>query len=161
MDHAANVDASSDLFAYIDQVHGAGSDSAVKAILQYASYRNRTGVFASQSVKAAAKQMRAGEWWDLFGNSCPELQFVARRCLSAPISAGAGERNWSTYGFIVDKRRNKLASERSKKLVFAHYNIRALRKVKKVDYESEFFVWDEESLGLKSVESDSEEEGSA
>ena len=60
----------------------------------------------------------------------------------------------------MDKRRNKLASERSKKLVFAHYNIRALRKVKKVDYESEFFVWDEESLGLKSVESDSEEKGS-
>ena len=35
---------------------------------------------------------------------------------------------------------------RAKKLVFAHCNIRALRKVKKVDYESEFFVCDEESL---------------
>jgi hypothetical protein len=45
--------------------------------------------------------------------------------------------------------------------VFTHYNISALRKVKKVDYESEFFVWYEESLGLKSVESDSEEERSA
>jgi hypothetical protein len=118
MDHAANfncVDASNDLFAYINWVHCKGSDAAVKVTVQYASYRNRTGIFASQTVKTAAKQMRAGEWWDLFGNACPELQTVALRSLSAPISAGAGERNWSTYGFIVDKRRNKLASVRAKK----------------------------------------------
>ena len=51
-------------------------------------------------------------------------------------------------GFIVDKQRNKLASNQAKKLVFAHYNLRAIRKIRLVDYESEFFEWDEGSLGL-------------
>ena len=66
--------------------------------------------------------------------------------------AGAGVRNWSTYGFIVDTRRNRLDVDRARKLVYAHFNVRLLRKVRAVDYHSEYFEWDVED----EVESDTE-----
>ena len=68
------------------------------------------------------------------------------------MGAGAGVRNWSTYGFIVDKRRNRLDVDRARKLVYAHFNVRLLRKVRAVDYHSEYFEWDVED----EVKSDAE-----
>jgi hypothetical protein len=35
------------------------------------------------------------------------------RALAQPVDAGAGERNWSTYGFIVDKSSSARACCRS------------------------------------------------
>jgi hypothetical protein len=61
---------------------------------------------------------------------------------SGPTAAGAGETNWSSYSFIVNRSRNRLKPERSKKLVFVHYCKRLIRKIKRVDYESEAFKWD-------------------
>jgi hypothetical protein len=50
-----------------------------------------------------------------------------------------GERNWSTYGFIVSRPRNKHSVLRAKKFVFVHLqlldNKRVTRKVKRVGYE--------------------------
>ncbi len=43
---------------------------------------------------------------------------------------------------FVSRIRNYLKPERCKKLVFAHYNKRLDRKIKRVDYESEAFKWD-------------------
>ena len=54
--------------------------------------------------------------------------------------------NWSTYGLVISDLRTRLTSERAEKLVYVHMNSRALRKVKKLDYVSEAFEWDEESL---------------
>jgi hypothetical protein len=158
MDHNANPEAIGELMEYIDKIHGEGSDAAAAAVSQYAAYKNKIGMFASETAKKSATKMRAGEWWDIYGCGCKELQIVARKCLSAPISAGAGERNWSSYGFIVDKKRNRLSSDRAKKLVYVFFNLRALRKLKIVDYESEFFQWDEGSLGLFDEEELVEEE---
>jgi hypothetical protein len=36
--------------------------------------------------------------------------------------------------FIVDKRRHQLSVDRGRKLVYAHFNVRLLRKVCTVDY---------------------------
>jgi len=44
--------------------------------------------------------------------------------------------------FIVNGTRNKLEPERSKKLVFVHYNKRVIRKFKRVN-ESGAFKWDD------------------
>ena len=43
---------------------------------------------------------------------------------------------------IVSRDRGKLHPERSKKPIFAHYNKRLIRKIKRVDYESETLKWD-------------------
>jgi len=40
--------------------------------------------------------------------------------LSAPVAAGAGEKNWSTYGHIVSDLCTSWTSEQAKKLVFMH-----------------------------------------
>ena len=76
----------------------------------------------------------------------PELQKVAVRVLSAPVAAGAGERNWSTYGHIVSDLRTSLTSERAKKLVFIHMNSRVIAKTRRVDYVSDTFKWDAASM---------------
>ena len=63
--------------------------------------------------------------------------------------------NWSTYGFIVDQRRNRLSVDRDRKLVYAHFNVRLLRKVRDVDCNSQYFAWEVEEV---EVESESEED---
>ena len=40
---------------------------------------------------------------------------------------------------------NRLKSERAKKLFFVQYNKRFIRKIKRAEYESEAFKWDEGS----------------
>jgi hypothetical protein len=86
--------------------------------------------------------MAAHAWWGLYGGGCPELQRVAVRVLSQVISSSASERNWSTYGFIHSKLRNRLTLARAEQLVFAHTNGRLLDKTSAISYEEQFPVWD-------------------
>jgi hypothetical protein len=71
-------------------------------------------------------------------STLPELRELAMRVLAEPVGADAGERIWSTYIFIVDNRRNRLSVDRARKLVYAHFNVRSLKKVRGVDYNSEY-----------------------
>ena len=91
------------------------------------------------------KTMPAHAWWSLYGGGYPELQRVAIRVLSQVISASASERNWSTYGFIHSKSRNRLQPARANKLVYVHSNLRLLDRTSGVSYEEQFPVWDFES----------------
>ena len=43
-------------------------------------------------------------------------------------SAGGCERNWSTYDFITNRKRNKLEPIRAEDLVYVHYNRRCVLK---------------------------------
>ena len=58
-------------------------------------------MFENDTVWNSVKTMRPEEWWQMCGGSIPVLRKVAVRALSSPTSAGPGERNWSTYGFVV------------------------------------------------------------
>jgi hypothetical protein len=42
-------------------------------------------------------------------------------------SAGGCERNWSTYEFITNRKRNKLTPGRAEDLVYVHYKRCALK----------------------------------
>lgn len=68
------------------------------------------------------------------------------RVLSQVTGAVAGERNWSTYGFVVDTLQSKLFPDRSMKLVYVHYNLSAVNKVQAVDYEEQFFKWEDAEM---------------
>src|SRR3954469_16131829 len=57
-----------------------------------------------------------------FGAVAPELTKVALRVLSIPTSSAAAERNWSTFSYIHDKKRNKLSNDRVFKLVYIYFN---------------------------------------
>jgi len=44
-------------------------------------------------------------------------------------TTGAAERNWSAFGFIHCKRRNRLKNDRVEMLVFIYWNLRMLKSV--------------------------------
>ena len=67
-----------------------------------------------------------------FGAMAPELTKVAVRVLSIPTSSAAAERNWSTFSYIHDKKRNKLSNDRVFKLVYIYFNNK-LKNQKKLD----------------------------
>nr|XP_034580677.1 uncharacterized protein LOC117843997 [Setaria viridis] len=59
----------------------------------------------------------------------PELKELAFKLLGQPASSSSCcERNWSTYSFIRNLRRNKLTPERAEDLVFVHNNLRLLSR---------------------------------
>ena len=49
----------------------------------------------------------------ILGRGLVDLRKVAVRALSAPTAAGAGEMNWSTYSFIVNRKRQQKTNARS------------------------------------------------
>lgn len=151
VDMSKNPEVALDVIKYIDIYHGKGTLKAVKAAAQYGTFRACQGIFARETVRAAAAHMPAHLWWNTWGGTVEELKEIAVRVLAQPVGAGAGERNWSTYSFIVDKRRNRLSVDRARKLVFVHFNVRLLRKVHAVDYEAEYFAWEVEEEEAEEV----------
>ena len=61
----------------------------------------------------------------------PILSDVAIRILSIPATSAASERNWSTFGFIHSKLRNRLHEKRVEKIVYIFWNLRMLRAIDK------------------------------
>ena len=61
--------------------------------------------------------MNAVHWWLAWGAEVPELQSIALKVLSQPVSISGVEHVWSTFGWIQSKLRNKLLPATAKKLV--------------------------------------------
>ena len=53
-----------------------------KVNAQLAIYRGKKGIFGREWIFDAAEQMPAYLWWDSYGGSVPELQYVARLVLA-------------------------------------------------------------------------------
>ena len=94
------------------------------------------------NARTNASRMPAWKWWQQYGAAVPELQGVAIKILSQCSSACSCERNWSTYGFIHNKARNRLSVDRARDLVFVFSNLRLLKSIEDVEYEEEFPEWD-------------------
>ena len=69
------------------------------------------------AVQADAAAMNAIDWWFTYGSETPNLNEVAKKVLSQPISSSSAERNWSTYSFIHSVKRNKLNAKTDRKSV--------------------------------------------
>lgn len=61
----------------------------------------------------------------------PHLTELAYMVFSVLVSASSSERNWSTFGLIQSKLRNRLGDAKTRKLVFVHCNMRELDKKRK------------------------------
>jgi hypothetical protein len=61
------------------------------------------------------------------------------------------ERNWNTYDFIHNKKRNCLQPNRANDLVEVFSNLRMISKVNNIEYEEQMVAWDsgEEELEEK------------
>lgn len=124
-------------------------EDQVNAIEQLAKYRKLEGEFGRAFVKASAKKLLGWKWWVEWGSECPELQKVAQKVLSQVSCASACERNWSSYDFIHNKKRNRLRPDRANDLVEVFSNLRLMSKVNSVEYEEEMVAWDSEEEELE------------
>lgn len=98
-----------------------------EAMQQLPRFRNREGSLALTSVQNAASTTAAHSWWANFGSTLAELQRAAVRILAQPASACASERNWSSYGFVHDIKRNRLTPDRAQDLlawVFTNFKVK-------------------------------------
>ncbi|XP_047340886.1 uncharacterized protein LOC124944626 [Impatiens glandulifera] len=91
---------------------------------QLESFKNARGLFGSKFAKMAISTKSPAEWWDSYGDECPELQMFAIRILSLTCSSSGCERNWSAFEMVHTKRRNCLHQQKLNDLVFVMYNMK-------------------------------------
>ena len=90
-------------------------------------------------------------WWQTFCYDNATLRECALRVCSVVSVASSAERNWSIFGFIHSKARNRLYAGKAEKLVYIYNNMRMLRKVRNPDFQEPCVL---------PYESDSDEEDS-
>ncbi|KAL0214322.1 hypothetical protein P9112_006506 [Eukaryota sp. TZLM1-RC] len=106
-----------------------------------------------------APELSPREWWLVYGSRDGKLRSIALRILSQSVSTGSAERNWSAYGFIKNKRRNRLSDRLANDLVFIFSNMK-LKKTLENKKES-YLKWETDPMEADWVlesESDSEVE---
>jgi hypothetical protein len=99
-------------------------------------------------------------WWDSYGMRLPTLRSIAVRVLACVSSSSACERNWSDYGFIHSKKRNKLSAEKSEQLVYVYSNSRLLQRGGDSHAGRVQFPWLKDGGASSSEEGSSDGEGS-
>lgn len=109
---------------------------------QYAIFHSKDGIFGLPAAKVDAITMSPIKWWSTYGSETPELAEIAIKVLAQPVSSSSAERNWSTYSFIHNVKRNRLNAKRADKLVFIHSNLRLLSRMKEGYNEGPFRKWD-------------------
>lgn len=100
--------------------------------------------------------MPAYQWWVGFGACVPELQCFAIRVLSQTTTSSEAERNWSLFGFLQNKRRNKLKPKTIEKMVYIHANDRLLDKINDVDYHETNVEWNDDCISADTSSDSSE-----
>jgi len=73
-------------------------------------------------------------------------------------SSSAAERNWSTYDFIHNKKRNRLTEAKARDLVYVHSNLRLLKHIDAVDYTETTVQWEEWVVKDSESEEDQDED---
>ena len=76
------------------------------------------------------------QWWKADGTDWPLLQDLATRVFSMASSSAASERNFSSFGFIHTKLRNRLCPEKVAKLVYIKTNTAQINGLD-FDYDSD------------------------
>ena len=85
--------------------------------------------------KMIGKSKSVLQWWMADGTDWPLLQNLALRAFSMAASSAASERNFSTFGFIHSKLRNRLGPEKVQKLVYIKTNTLQMADVLLKDHE--------------------------
>ena len=78
-------------------------------VVQLNDYRNKKGRLQLEAIWSDTATAQPWEWWATHATSLDVLCYVAMRVLGQPSSSSACEHNWSTFEFIWNDRRNRLA----------------------------------------------------
>jgi hypothetical protein len=74
---------------------------------------------------SVASVSRRQKWWCNHGStSFPNIAAAALRLLAMPVTTGAAERNWSIWGQVYTKLRNRLGIQRGEMIVFIRQNLK-------------------------------------
>lgn len=63
------------------------------------------------------------DWLSTYGSETPQLVKMANKILSKPISSSSAKRNWSTYSYVHNVKRNRLNASTPDKLASLDSNI--------------------------------------
>ncbi|XP_074274145.1 uncharacterized protein LOC141597770 [Silene latifolia] len=99
--------------------------------LQMDAFKNARGLFGLPTAINTRTKKTPADWWDSYGDDCPELKKFAIRILSLTCSSSGCERNWSAFEMVHTKKRNRLHQQKMNDLVFIMYNLRLQRKKQK------------------------------
>ncbi|KAJ9567191.1 hypothetical protein OSB04_003157 [Centaurea solstitialis] len=109
---------------------------------QFAAFHNKRGLFSMVQSQMDAVTIDSIDWWSTYGSETRELAEVAKKVLSQPISSSSAERNWSTYSYIHNVKRNRLNCKRADKLVFIHSNIHLISRFSEAYQSGSLKKWD-------------------
>ncbi|KAI2507919.1 transposase [Fragilaria crotonensis] len=106
---------------------GISTDESKEAIfLQYTDFHisaTREKALNSIRYKVLEKKSKSALQFGMSdGSTWPDLQQIAVKVFSMATSSAASERNFSTFGFLHAKARNRLATKSVEKLVFVKTN---------------------------------------
>lgn len=93
-----------------------------KVMSNVAEYRNSSGFWSRKSVWESAKHINSTVWWSGLCNG-QSLNPLASRLLQVPPTSAASERNWSAFGNVHTKLRNRLSTANVEKLVAIRWNL--------------------------------------
>ncbi|RWW30150.1 hypothetical protein GW17_00005272, partial [Ensete ventricosum] len=84
---------------------------AADAIIEIRLFQKTIGSFSDVVAVSCRYNMDpvVAEWWLQFGGDAPNLRKVVIRVLSQTTTSSGCERNWSTFGLIHTKIRNRLS----------------------------------------------------
>ncbi|KAK4591979.1 hypothetical protein RGQ29_016449 [Quercus rubra] len=120
-----------------------------KIDVQLEKFKQAKGLFGIEAAILARNTKQPAEWWDSYGDDCPELKKFAIRKLSLTCSSSGCERNWSAFEMVHSKRRNRLHQKKMNDLVFVMYNLQMKeRRAKSLSTKEE--------IGLENLSSDDE-----
>ena len=71
-----------------------------KIDIQIGHFKYARGLFGYDVAKMARDKKAPAEWWDAYGDECPELQKFAIRVLSLTCSSSGCECNWSAFEMV-------------------------------------------------------------
>ena len=89
-------------------------------------------IYTTTSPTVISKNECPFTWWETNQLRLPKLSKLAARFLSAPPSSVESERLFSVGGQIYTPRRNRLAAETGKKLMFLNFNLKWLKGNSKI-----------------------------
>ena len=69
----------------------------------------KRGPFSRPKSLLRDAMLKPVSWWAKYGRQVPHLQRIAICVLSQDCSSATSERNWSTFGLVQTKKKNRLS----------------------------------------------------
>ncbi len=108
------------------------ADDYADVVSEFLAFRVRGPPFHDM-LEPNNQKLAPHAWWEFEGACAKLLSPIAKRILAQTVSSSACERNWSSYSYVHDKKRNRLLPGRADDLVYIYSNSKLLANDKLTD----------------------------